>query len=73
MGKQGESEDNIEKHGKTGRIRRKQKNMGKQAESTKNMGKQGESENNIEKPGKTERINEKHRKKRENRANQRVT
>ena len=37
------------------------------------MGKQGESENNIEKHGKTERINEKHRKKRENRANQRVT
>ena len=48
MGKQGESEDNIEKHGKTGRIRRKQKNMGKQAESTKN----------IEKHGKTGRIRE---------------
>ena len=52
MGKQKKTEENVEKHGKTGRIKQKKINIGKH-------GKNGE---NVEKHGKTGRIKEKHRK-----------
>ena len=63
MRKQGESTKNIEKHGKTGRIRRKSKNTRKPEELRKNIkkkGKQGESEKNIEQHGETGENVEKH-------------
>ena len=50
LGKQGESEENIEKHGKTGIITEKQgeseeniEKHGKPGENVENKGKQGES------------------------------
>ena len=65
---------NIEKHGKTGRIRGKRRkiweNRENQGQTQNNTGKQEESGENVEKHGKTGRIRGKHRKTRKNRGNQ---